>query len=356
MSFRFQNPESFQLLWLILVIVVATLVVRKRQTARLLSGLGARMAPILTASVSVQRRNLKLILQLIVFALMIVALARPQQGAGKTEVKSRGVEIIFAVDVSNSMLAEDYKPNRLEHAKRELNRLLDRLSGDKVGIIAFAGSAVLVSPLTTDYSAVRLFIESLSPDSVSTQGTNFRKVIEEAKDAFRRGGLGEDDGVRTTRVLLIATDGEDHEEAALKTADKVSEKGGLRIFTLGFGTRKGAPIPVRDERGNLTGYKKDRSGQIILSQTNEEELSQLAKFGRGSYTHASVTGDEIQVIKADLDKLEKSDFESQMMTTYNEKYQPFLVAALLLGLLELALGERRKNATLWKGRFEVAQK
>lgn len=352
--YRFANPQAFQWLWLIPIILVIFFVMEARARRRLAKNLGPKASGFLTANVSRFKRRLKLGLQCIALVFFIIALARPQSGKSLQKVKSEGVEMIIAFDVSSSMLAEDVRPSRLEHAKAEIGRLLDLLSGDKVGLVAFAGSAVLVSPLTVDKSALKLFLQSLSPLSVETQGTVFRKALSEATGAFERGGSDTDEGSRVTRVILLVSDGEDQEEGAMEEVRKLAAVG-VRIFSLSVGTEHGAPIPLRDERGYVQGYKKDRQGREIVSKTKGTVLRDLAAAGKGSFYSASFGGAEAKMIKEDLDKLEKAEFDSEMATNYDERYQAFLLIGLIIAILELLIGERRAAGRIWKGRFEVAE-
>lgn len=353
---RFANPDVFQLLWLIPVIWIAAWALNKRTQRLLKSTFGDKIGPFLSASVSPARRRIRLILRLAVFACFVTALARPQLGQSLQEVKSRGVELVIAIDVSNSMLAEDVKPSRLMHAKAEISRLLDMLTGDKVGIVAFAGSAVLLSPLTTDKSALKMFIDSVSPESVQTQGTNFKKALDEAKSAFERGGTESDETRQVTKVILVASDGEDHEDEALEQARKLASDG-TRIFALAFGTERGGPIPIRDERGFLRSYKRDKSGQNVVSRVKGDFLRELAQVGKGSFHHTSFGGQEARQIKQDLDKLEQAEFASSLATSYDEKFQIPLGIGIVLALIELLIAERKKGqGRIWKGRFEVAER
>lgn len=315
---------------------------------------GARLTPFLTSSVSLTKRRWKNALQGLCVALMILALARPQSGESKSEVKSQGVELMFLVDVSESMLSEDVKPNRLEQAKVELGKLIEKLPGNKIGIIAFAGSAALLSPLTTDPAALRMYLDSLSTLSVSSQGTNFSSALEEAIQAFERGGATNSPVARVTRVILVASDGEDHEQGALDMASKLTEKG-VRIFSLAYGTEKGGTIPERDSLGFLRGYKKDRSGKEIVTSVKGGALQALAQAGKGSFYHATFGGSHIDSIVADIDQLEKAEFDSEFVTQYDEKFQIFLFLAFLVGCFEIILGERKGASRLWKGRYEVTQ-
>ena len=299
---------------------------------------------------SAQRKTTKLVLHSIAFIAAVLALARPQFGASRQEIKAVGVEIMVALDVSNSMLAEDVRPNRLELAKRQIARLLDRLSGDKVGLIAFAGTAMVISPLTTDYSAVRMFVDSLTVESISNQGTVFKNVIQEAIEGFERGGDESDTNKRVARVLLIVTDGEDQEPGAEKLASQMRDKG-LRVFAWGIGTRKGAPIPVRDQRGYLSDYKKDRNNQVILSVANDQALEALARSGGGSYYHSTLDGDDVEAFRADIAKLEKAEFDTQIQTNYDEVYYWPLILAFVLLFFDLWFFERVPSERAWLGRW-----
>ncbi|MBX9767959.1 MAG: VWA domain-containing protein [Bdellovibrionales bacterium] len=348
--FRLHSPEYFRVLWLIPLIVVLILFLMRRKRKMVHAILGDRLMDHMIQGYSARRIYLQLLLRSLIAIAMVVALARPQLGMGKSEIKSRGLEIVFALDVSNSMLAEDDPPNRLDNAKRALNRLMDKMGGDFVGLVAFAGSSHLISPLTNDYGSIRMFLEQLNPESVSTQGTSFDKVIQTAMEAFQRGGLSEDDQRKVTRVLLIATDGEAQDSKSLKVASQAAEAG-IRIFTLGLGTRKGAPVPMRDERGMLTGYKKDKSGNPILSVPNENVLIELAKAGQGSYYHVTFEGQEVPQLIEDLGRLERAEFASQTVTNYDEQFQIVLLLVLFLGLIEVLIGRRSKAKLGSQGRF-----
>jgi Ca-activated chloride channel family protein len=250
------------------------------------------------------------------------------------------------------MLTEDDKPSRLEHAKHEIMSLVDRLNGDRVGLIAFAGSALLISPMTSDHGAVKLYLSALSTNSVSTQGTNFKDVLVEAVRAFDRGGVEAANGVKPTRVLIIASDGEDNEHGAENQIKRALDQG-VRIFTLGFGSMRGAPIPIRDERGNFQGYKKDRANQVVMSIPSDVVLTKLARSGGGSYYHSTFDEGELRNLVADVDKLQKVDFKTRMNTDYDEKFQVPLFLGILFSLLDLAFGARRKSTGVWRGRFGV---
>ncbi|PWU14803.1 MAG: hypothetical protein C5B49_12615, partial [Bdellovibrio sp.] len=203
-----------------------------------------------------------------------------------------------------------------------------------------------------DPAALKMYLDSLSPLSVSTQGTSFASAIIEAKTAFERGGAGPSDASHVSRVIVIASDGEDQEPGAMEAAEKLTKEG-VRIFTIAYGTEKGAPIPERDSMGFLKGNKKDRGGTEVITAVHGDALKALASAGKGSFYHATMGGSHINDLIDDLNKLEKTEFDSQMMTQFDEKFQVLLALALVLGLLEIWLGERRPASRIWKGRFEV---
>ncbi len=352
-EFRFANPAALNLLVLVPLLLILLWAMSKRTQAVLQSAFASKVTNYLIRSLSLSRRRLKTTLQVLALFFFVMALARPQSGEGRQKAKSEGLEIVLAVDVSNSMLAEDVRPSRLELAQKELSRFIDSLGNDKIGLVAFAGSAVLLSPLTTDKSALKMFIESLSPEAVSTQGTDFKKAISEAYQALHRGGLGEDsEDPNVARVIVIASDGEENEKGGLDAAQKVANEG-IRIFTLGFGTEAGGQIPVRDKHGQLVGYKKDRNGQVVITKSTGQALRELADAGKGSYQHVTFGSDAVLNLKAEIDRLQRAQLDTMEFTHYNEHYQSFLLLGLLLAMIELALGERKGEGRLWRGRFEV---
>lgn len=350
--FRFENLTAFNYLWVIPLVLVLGYIFDRRAKKRMQAAIGNRLYPFLSSSVSTKKRMLKSFLQIAAVFFFVLALARPQVGESQQEVKSEGVEIIFAVDVSESMMSEDVKPSRLEQAKAELSRLIDLMPGNKVGVVAFAGSAVLLSPLTNDPGAVKMYLESLEPNSVSSQGTNFMEALKVSKEAFERGGVSTDEVVKVTRVILLASDGEDHEQGALDEAQKMVGEG-IRIFSLAYGTEKGGAIPVRDGMGFLKGYKKDRQGQTVITTVKGEALRALAEAGKGSFYFAVFGGDQTKLLVEDISKLEKTQFDTTVATQYEERFQMLLLIGILIALLELFLGERRGSFRFWKGRFEV---
>ena len=351
-DFRFESQHILYFLWVIPTLYFLSKIFIKRAILRLDKNLSKKLRPFLTASVSSQKKLWKNRLELLVLALLIVAYARPQTGEGRQQVKNEGIEILFLIDVSNSMLAEDIRPSRLRVSKTELLRFIDLSGGDRMGLVAFAGSAALLSPMTTDQEALKMYIESLNTDAVSTQGTNFTKALSVAHEAFNRGGMGEQEGVQVTRAVVIVSDGEDNEPGAIEEARQLV-KDGIHIFTLGFGTEEGGAIPLHDEQGVLRGYKRDKSGQVILSKTKGTVLKELSKLGDGAFYHVNFQGDRMKSLREDIEKLKKSQFESGEVKSYKEFFQPILMIAVLMALFEIWLGERKLSARVWRGRFEV---
>ena len=330
--FRWGNPEAFQLLWLVAIIFALNFWLAKQTLKKWPQFLKANKQ-------SLFLKRLRFLLQLAALTLFILALARPQSGQSTQKIKSEGVELALVVDVSNSMLAEDVKPSRLELTKKELERFIQNLSGDRVGLVAFAGSAVTLSPLTPDRGALQMFIDSLSPEAVSTQGTNFRKALDEAEGLLLRGGTEEDNTSKATRVIVLISDGEDQEEGAIRKAEELAKRG-VVIYTITVGTEKGAPVPVRDDRGNLAGYKKDDKGQVVLSRSVGDSLQKLASIGKGKSYHMVLGGNTMQALRSDIDALQKAQFESMDFVQYEERFQIFLFLGLILGLLSLVFSDR----------------
>lgn len=314
--------------------------------------LGSKIFPFLSQAVSRPLRNLQVFLQVVGLVFIVVALARPQVGASQQEVKSEGIELMILADVSESMRAEDVKPSRLVQMRVELSKLLDLMPGNKVGIIAFAGSSSLLCPLTTDPNALKMYIDSLDTNSVSTQGTNFEMALDYAKDAFEKGGVTQDNNTRTTRVILIVSDGEDQEKGALEAAKKLSDNG-IKIYAMAYGTEKGAAIPTRDAMGNMTGYKKDSNGQIVQTTVKGDFLKTLATIGGGHFYFASFGGDHLHQFVSDVAELEKTQFQSNHIIQYDEKFTLPLLIGFLLILISLFLSDRRRSTNPWRGRYEV---
>ncbi len=345
--------DAHLLAWLLLVPVVAgTIIYLGRQKMKVLQKtIGEKVLPFLLGGISLKRHKIKIVLLTTALVPLILALGRPQFGETKENIKSLGVELMILFDVSQSMLAEDMSPSRIEFAKHEVMRFLDKVPGSKVGLVAFAGSAALISPITTDSSAMKMFIESLTTEAISTQGTEFKMAIEQAEGAFNRGGQTDDASAKVTRVILVVSDGEDQEPGAIEAAEKLTDKG-VRIFAVAIGTEKGGPIPLRDPNGFLRGYKKNASGQVITTTSRGDVLKSLAQAGKGSFYTATFGGNYINNLVEDINKLEKTEFDTQTLVNYQERFQVFLLVGIILLMIELFMTLRRAQAGEWRGRFQ----
>ena len=321
-------------LWLIAVliplfIIFALSMLRKRRLQRQFASSPAlrRLAP--------DRSRFKLWVKwsvlAVVLVLLSIALANPKIGTKIETVKREGVDIVFAIDVSKSMLAEDVAPNRLEKAKRIAFETISQLKGDRVGIVAYAASAYPQLALTTDHSAAKMFLQGMNTDMLSSQGTAIQEAIRMASNYF-------DENTPTARLLFILTDGEDHEMGATEIATEAQEKG-VHIYTIGIGTEKGAPIPIKD--GGAQTYKRDRNGEVVITKLNRELLQQIAINAGGEYLDGDNTQKVVTQINKILDGTEKSQFDTQKFVDFKDQFQWFLGGALLLLILDLAIFERK---------------
>jgi Ca-activated chloride channel family protein len=272
---------------------------------------------------------------------LLVAAAGPQCGERTELVKRTGIDLVIALDASNSMLARDVKPSRIERAKLEVTALLDRLNGDRIGLVVFAGDAFIQCPLTTDYAAARLFLRAVEPVSMATQGTAIADALYEAREVLEGGGRGE-----AGKAVLLITDGEDQRGDAIAAASALADAG-IRIFAVAVGGTEGEPIPLLDREGNLTGYKKDKEGRTVLTRTDVAGLRDLTARGNGLLLTAS--GADLGVLKflPELEKIQKGEIESRLSVQYDDKYAWFAWPAFALLCAAAALGEgplRRRAA------------
>jgi Ca-activated chloride channel homolog len=288
---------------------------------------------------SIGKYILKFFLMTGVLIALIIAMADPQTGSRLEKVKRKGIDLMICLDVSNSMMAQDIKPNRLERAKQSIVRLIDNLEGDRLGIIVFAGKAYTQLPITTDYAAAKMFTSSINTSIVSTQGTAIAEAIELAAGSF-----GES---KHNKAIVVITDGEDHEGNVLEQAELAVQKN-ITIYTIGMGLPEGAPIPVFS--GDIqTGYKKDRDGQTIMSKLDETLLQRIASVGKGMYVRATTSETGLSKIFADISKIEKSEIEEKQFSDYEDRFQYFVAIALFLLIMDLFVFERK---TQWMKRFK----
>lgn len=327
---RFANPNFLLLVFLLPVVVLALYLRSRRILALKRRYADENLAQRLSAGQSAVRRVVAALLLLSGLLLAIIAGARPQWGFEDRQLVSTGVDILIAVDVSRSMLAEDYKPNRLARAKELLQNLIWALKGDRVGIIAFAGEAAIVCPLTTDYAMARAALEGLETSSVAKPGTDIGRTIDVALGAFELAARGD-------KVLVLLTDGEDHGGQALALAERAA-RAGVRIFCVGIGTTEGMPIPEG------TGYKEDKEGKLITTRLDFETLSRISEITGGAAFKANPTGiAEIQPLLAEIEKLQKAEGQEMVFRVYHERFPWFLGAALFLLGAELFVFDTRRR-------------
>lgn len=327
--FRFANPQYLWLLTLIPLFVVLFAGVAAQRRRRL-----ARFGnPDTLAELMPEVSNGRVVLKFILFcgavALVVLAAARPQFGSKLREEKARGVEMMLVVDVSNSMLAEDFEPNRLERTKYAINRLFDGLKQDRVGLIVFAGEPRVQLPITSDYRMAKAFARRIDPSQVSVQGTAIGKALEQALLSFS----GETDEKRSRAIILI-TDGENHDDDAVVVAKRAAEQG-IRIYTIGIGTPEGAPIEIDGE------FIRDEQGEMVVSKLNEEMLAQIADLTGGAYVRATKQDIGLDEIVRSINEMEQSELSTVRFEEFNEQYQYLLIAALVLLVAEFFLLARR---------------
>jgi Ca-activated chloride channel family protein len=272
---------------------------------------------------------------------VILALANPEIGSKLEEVKREGVDVMICLDVSNSMKAEDIKPNRLESAKQEISRLLDQLQNDRIGLIVFAGDSYMQLPLTIDYSAARLIMSTIDVDVVPVPGTAIGSAIRLAQKSF---GTGE----KKYKVIVLITDGENHEDDAVAAAKEAAGEG-VVIHTIGMGSPEGAPIPVY-QNSAVVGYKKDGEGNAVVTKLDEEALRQIAEAGNGIFVRATNQQNELGVVFKQVQSMEKKEFGAKMFTEYEDRFQYFLCAAILFLVCEFLISERRNK---WLARWNL---
>jgi len=330
--FRFESE-----IWLYVLLVIPVLLLvfwfNARWRKKVLKQLGdANILENLMPTLSTALPRWKRLLFTLGLALVLVGMANPQIGTKYEEVKREGFELMICLDVSNSMLAEDLTPNRLERAKQAISRLVDRLKNDKIGIVVFAGEAYIQLPMTVDHSAAKLFLRSIDTDVVSTQGTAIGKAVELAMSSFSTNS-------KANKSIIVITDGENHEDDALKQAAAAVEQG-IKVHTIGIGSLDGTPIPMY-KRGRMLGYRKDREGNTVVTKLNETMLQQIAASGEGTYVRANNSRTGLNALMDELEGMEREEFDSKMFTSYEDRFQYFIAVALLLLLIEVLLPSRK---------------
>ena len=283
---------------------------------------------------SVFKPVFKLVVILLALVGLIFGLVNPKIGTKMETVKREGIDIVFAMDVSKSMLAEDVAPSRLEKSKQIVSQIINQLGNDRIGIVAYAGSAFPVLPITTDYSVAKMFLQSMNTEMVSSQGTSLDEAIKLSATYF-------DDKSKTSKLLILISDGEDHSEGAEAAAEEANAQG-MRIITIGIGTEKGGTIPLK-RNGIVESYQRDNDGQVVVTKLNQASLEAIAKATKGGYVNGNNTKEVLEYIKGTLDKIQKTEFEATQMADFQSQFQWFLGFAFVLLFLDLFLLERKTS-------------
>ena len=295
----------------------------------------------LSPDLSFFKSSLKFIVLCLAISFLVVGLINPMIGTKLETIKREGVDIVFAIDVSKSMLAEDVAPNRLEKSKQLVTQIINNLASDRVGIIAYAGKAFPQLPITTDYASAKMFLQSMNTDMLSSQGTAIDEAIQLSRNYF-------DDEEQTNRVLIIISDGEDHNNLSVDLAEAASKEG-IKIYTIGVGSEKGGPIPLK-RNGVLMSYKKDLGNETVITKLNEETLRLIANEAKGSYINGSQTADVVQQIRDILSAMDKKEFEAKEFAEYKDQFQWFLGIGLFFLILDVLFLERK---TGWLKRLNL---
>lgn len=323
---RFEDPSYLWLLWLIPVLVLVRLVGWRRRKAKLKRLGDPELLKQLMPNISKYRPTVKFVLMLAALALLIVMVARPQMGSKISHDKRHGIETIICLDISNSMLAQDVVPSRLDKSKMLIENLVDNFNNDKIGLIVFAGDAYVQLPITSDYVSAKMFLQNINPSLIQTQGTNIGEAIALASKSFsQQENVG--------RAIIVITDGENHEEGAQEAA-AAANKQGVNVFILGIGNPQGAPIPMGDGS-----YLKDHSGNTVMTALNEQMCRELAQAGKGEYIHVDNTSDAERKLNDDITKLQKGDVTSVVYSAYDEQFQAVGILVILLLIIEICINE-----------------
>jgi len=339
--FQLEEDIWFWLLFIVLGMFIVFLWVQiwKKKTKREFSDLEllARLSP----DQSVFKSVLKFIVLSLSIVCLIIALVNTKMGTSLQTVKRQGVDVVFAIDVSKSMLAEDIAPNRLEKAKQLTTQIINSLVGDRVGIIAYAGKAIPQLPITTDYASAKMFLQNMNTEMLSSQGTAINEAIQLSRSYYN-------DEEQTNRVLVIISDGEDHNDSSISVAEAAVEEG-IKIYTIGVGSEKGGPIPLK-KNGIVMSYKKNQSGETVITKLNKKTLVDIAKNANGTYVDGKNTNSVTETISDILDKMDKKEFEAKEFAEYEDQFQWFLGLGLFFLILDILFLERK---TAWLKRLNL---
>ena len=295
----------------------------------------------LSPDLSFFKSTLKFVVLCLAISFLIIGLVNPKIGTKLETIKREGVDIVFAIDVSKSMLAEDVAPNRLEKSKQLVTQIINNLASDRVGIIAYAGKAFPQLPITTDYASAKMFLQSMNTDMLSSQGTAIDEAIQLSRNYY-------DDDEQTNRVLIIISDGEDHNDLSVEVAETASEEG-IKIYTIGVGSEKGGPIPLK-RNGVVMSYKKDQNDETVITRLNQETLRTIANKANGDYVNGNQTADVVKQIRDALNAMDKKEFEAKEFAEYKDQFQWFLGIGLFFLILDILFLERK---TAWLKRLNL---
>ncbi len=338
---RFAHHMILYFLVVIPLLMVLFIIIRRNKAKALARFGNPGLVQSLMPEYSPSRPGLKFVLLMLAVFFLVLGMAGPQFGSKLTSVKRKGIDVIIALDVSNSMLAQDIQPSRLERAKQAISRMVDQMSSDKIGLVVFAGEAYTQLPITTDYVSAKLFLDAISPDMIPVQGTAIGKAIDLASNSF-----GPDD--KAKKAIILITDGENFEDDAVRAASAAAEKG-IIVYTIGIGSPQGAPVPVEGNYGQQN-FHKDKEGNVVISKLNEELLQQIAVAGGGMYVRANNSNIGLNTVMNALGKLQKTEIESQIYSDYDDKYQYAFGLALFFLLLELLILERKNR---WLSKIDL---
>lgn len=330
--YKLEEPIYFYFFVIIPVIIAAFLLVLwwKKRTQKKFANLEllAKLAP----NASTFKATVKLVFFLLGLSFLILSLVNPKMGTKLKTFKREGVDVVFALDVSKSMLAEDIAPNRLEKAKQIISKIIDNLGSDRVGIIIYAGNAYPLLPITTDHAAAKMFLQNANPDMVSSQGTAINEALNLAKTYYNN-------DEQTNRFLIVISDGEDHQEETKQIAENFGDEG-IKMYTIGVGTEKGQRIPIK-LNGSLIGYKKDSKGETVITRRNSTILQEIAEASNGAYIDGNKTNTPVDAINTIIANAQKSEFETTQFSDYKDQFQWFIGIGLLFLILDVFLFDKK---------------
>ncbi len=332
--YQLEEQKYFYYFIAIAVLLIAFVLVSLWKKSKQKSFADAKLLEKLSPEASPFKAVLKVLAVALGLSFLVVALVNPKMGTKLKTIKRQGVDVVFALDVSKSMLAEDIVPNRLDKSKQIISKIIDKLGSDRVGIIIYAGNAYPLLPITTDHAAAKMFLQNANPNMVSSQGTAINEALKLAKTFY-------DDDDQTNRYLFVISDGEDHEENVSYIAEDATKEG-IKVYSIGVGTAKGSPIPLKRD-GTLIGYKKDRKGEVVITQLNDKTLKSIASDGNGEYLYGNNTAKTVEYIDELLLAADKKEFETKQFADYKDQFQWFVAFGLLFLIFDTLMLNKKTN-------------